>query len=111
MDELEYYRSPIANVEVLVRQSLTSIERYDIFDFMTLDECIIEWNKKIPITNVAIDDGIANYYVFNETDVIEFAEAVNKIGLDRILGDMVKKGLLDVYHNGTDFCFGIPKAV
>ncbi len=107
--ELPKYQAPVADLERLIRTSVEALEGYDAFDFLTMPECIAEWNKKIPICGNETSYGIINHYVFNEEDVAAFLDAINKIVTDRILADMVKKGLLELSHNGTDFCFDIPK--
>lgn len=58
-------------------------------------------------TNFGIEDGTC---LFNAIQLKEFIEHINTIIIDRVLAGLVKKGMIDVYHDGNDFCFKTTEA-
>lgn len=69
---------------------------------MEMKEVEERFIKKFP------QDDDDNHY-FEEKDLMAFLKEIGDTIVDRMLGKMVYDGILDVSHNGTEFCFSLKK--
>jgi hypothetical protein len=67
-----------------------------------LDEAVALFGKDFPKND-------ADEHEVTDAQLRGFMDKINAIACDRALGNLVKEGLVDVMHDGEDFCFRIAK--
>jgi hypothetical protein len=91
-----------SNVPIVLETFCTEAFKFNPLEVMTIDEIVEMFYKDF-------SKDWENNFEVAEDKFQEFLTKVGDTATDRLLGKMVKDGVLDISHNGEEFCFSLPK--
>jgi len=101
-NDTETYHINFLNLPTVLEHFFSQVFKINPIGHVSMDEAIALFNKDFPKND-------ADEHEVTEKQLVVFMDKINAISCDRALGKLVEKGMVEMMHDGEDFCFRIAK--
>jgi hypothetical protein len=101
-NDTETYFINFLNLPVVLDTFFTQV-------FKANPTCLVPMTEVVELFNKDFPKNDADEHEVTEKQLMDFMNKINAISCDRALGKLVEKGIVEMMHDGNDFCFRIAK--
>jgi len=99
-NDIETYFIHFTNLPTVLDTFFTGCFKVNPTAHVPLNEAVALFSKEFPKND-------ADEHEVTDAQLRGFMDKINAISCDRALGELVKKGMIEMLHDGEDFCFRI----
>jgi hypothetical protein len=97
-DGPELYDVKPQNLHIVLKTLIEGSFEINPTDHVPMEEIIGDFKTAFPLR-------AGGYHSFTTTDLTAFLDSIGKKAMERALAFLVKEDIVEMSHDGTDFCF------